>query len=88
MPRIYKQLIIAAGSLVLGTLLGFLLYKFAEYDRLHPQKIICLKSHAKSEYVYGYGLRADGKMGMGWHWEYSTICDKEGINPEWEKLHG
>jgi hypothetical protein len=83
----YKRFLIATGGLVAVTLLVFLGISIHNYDNAHPQKYICVKSHTKSKYVFGPSLGYDGKMGMHWHWEYTTICDKEDINPKWQKLH-
>lgn len=88
LPHIYKRLLIAAGGLVALVLLATLVYKTVEYDNLHPQKYICVKSHSETEYVYGYGMGFDGKMTTGFHWETRSVCDVHGINPRWKELNG
>jgi hypothetical protein len=83
----YKRFLIAAGGLVAVMLLVFLFIKADQYDKLHPNKYICVKSHTESNYVYGMSMGFDGKMGMHWHWEHVSKCDKEIINPEWTKIN-
>lgn len=85
---VYKRFLIVSGVLVAAMLLGFGIIKVAEYDRMHPQKYICTKSHTKSEYVYGYDLDpSSGEMKPRWHWEYTDVCDKKEINPKWKALN-
>lgn len=61
--------------------------KLNEYNKMHPSKYICTKSHVETKYSYDFGINPmNGKAEYFWGLHTKTICDKNNINPQWIKV--